>query len=145
MSPPLERRPWPSRPRLRLAVALLAAVAAGCGAPGAGRVARPSLAGAPQVETRLFFGLVDEPGWRAFVAEVVTPRFPEGLTVFDARGQYRFPETGRIVREDTRVLLLLHDGGAAANAAIAEIVADYRRRFAERSVLRVDAAVGVTF
>ncbi|MEX2248301.1 MAG: DUF3574 domain-containing protein, partial [Parvibaculum sp.] len=48
------------------------------------------------VQTTLYFGLdrgdggtVSERDWRRFLAEVVTPRFPGGLTVIDAYGQWR--------------------------------------------------------
>jgi hypothetical protein len=41
---------------------------------------------------RLYFGLntpqgaVSESEWESFLAEIVTPRFPSGLTVIDGRG-----------------------------------------------------------
>jgi hypothetical protein len=114
---------------------LVAALAA----PGCARGPEPRGA----VETQLFFGLarpdgaVSEGEWASFLADVVTPRFPEGLTVLDAYGQYR-DETAAVRSERTRVVLLVHQGGAAADAAIAAIVAEYERRFAQRSVLRVD-------
>ena len=45
-------------------------------------------------EFNLYFGLakgdgslVSEAEWDAFLADTVTPRFPDGLTVYDARGQ----------------------------------------------------------
>jgi hypothetical protein len=124
-------------------LAFLAVIAVGC------TVARP-LHGTPMVETRLFCGLttpdggvVSDDAWRAFVAEVVTPRFPDGLTVLDAHGQYRAADG--IHREETRVLLVVHRDDARAEAAIVEIVAEYRRRFRQDSVLRVDSRVGVEF
>jgi len=109
------------------------------------------LSGAPRVETRLFFGLatpertVSEEEWQSFLREVVTPRFPEGLTFFDARGQFRRHDAQETVAEDTRMLLLLHGGDAAADAAIGAIIAEYKRRFHQESVLRIDSAAGVSF
>ena len=66
----------------------------------------------PATEYRLFFGLTDGSGqvipeeeWQDFLANVITPRFPGGLTVLDAYGQWQ-PPTGDLHRESTRVLLL---------------------------------------
>ena len=108
-------------------------------APGCPRGPHPGSA----VETQLFFGLarpdgvVSEGEWAAFLAEVVTPRFPDGLTVLDAYGQYR-DDAATVRSERTRVVLLVHEGSEAADGAIAAIVSEYERRFAQRSVLRVD-------
>lgn len=132
-----------------VAVLALLAVVGGCGLrPTAG--ARPRACTGGMVETRLFFGLsmpdgrrVSTADWATFLADVVTPRFPDGLTVLDAHGQYRFPDTGEIRREPTRVLLVVHPDDAASDGALDAIVADYRRRFAQRSVLRVDTAARV--
>src|SRR5262245_56114933 len=52
---------------------------------------------APQVRTTLYFGLtrpkgaVSELEWQLFVRDEVGTRFPEGLTVWDADGQWRTP------------------------------------------------------
>ena len=47
-------------------------------------------------EYRLFFGrsrgdveVVSDKAWRGFLAAEITPRFPDGLTVLDAAGQWR--------------------------------------------------------
>ena len=55
-------------------------------------------------EYRLFFGrsqgtveVVTDEAWQAFLATEITPRFPDGLTVLDAAGQWR-DATGTIVR-----------------------------------------------
>jgi hypothetical protein len=48
---------------------------------------------------------VSEAAFANFVAAEVTPRFPEGLTVIGARGQWR-EASGAIVREPSRVVLL---------------------------------------
>src|SRR4051794_24508144 len=44
-------------------------------------------------------GTVTDSAWTAFVREVVTGRFPDGLTVYGGEGQWREPD-GRIVREE---------------------------------------------
>ena len=62
-----------------------------------------------------------------------------------ARGQWRDRQSGRIVAERSRVLLLLHRGTAKAQAAIAAIIARYKIRFRQQSVLRVDTPVRVKY
>ena len=80
-----------------------------------------------------------DPEWATFLAEVVTPRFPDGLTVLDAYGQYR--DDTLVRAERTRVLVLVHAGSVASDAALHAIIEEYKHRFAQRSVLRVDARV----
>ena len=52
---------------------------------------------APQVRTTLYFGLarpkgaVTELEWQIFLRDEVTRRFPDGLTVWEAEGQWRTP------------------------------------------------------
>ena len=102
-------------------------------------------------EYRLFFGrsqgeveVVSEEAWRAFLAEEVTPRFPDGLTVLDAAGQWR-EGSGAIVRERTKLLLVLAPPGEDAMQRTDEIVDAYKRAFGQSSVLRVVTEACVSF
>jgi hypothetical protein len=139
-----------STPRHRLALLLVAALAApGCAAPDA--PAERALAGRAMIETRLFCGTsipgggaVREDEWEDFLARTVTPRFPAGLSVLDARGQWR-EASGKIAHEGTHVILILHEGGAATEAAIGAVAEEYKRRFRQEAVMRVDERAGVTF
>ena len=97
----------------------------------------------PFAEYRLFFGrsqgateVVSEAAWRAFLADEVTPRFPDGLTVLDAAGQWR-AGSGRIVRERTKLLLVLAPPGGDAMQRTDEIADAYKQAFGQSSVLRV--------
>jgi hypothetical protein len=98
----------------------------------------------PVVVERLYFGrnvadtlIVTDSAWAAFVTEVVTPRFPAGLTVWSATGQWRDPD-GHIQREPSFVLeLVLPTRTDDSDTAIAAIIADYKRRFRQEAVLRV--------
>ena len=101
--------------------------------------------------TELYFGRdraggapVSEDEWQDFVDTAVTPRFPEGLTTYDARGQYLL-SNGVLIREGTKVLLLLHEGGAARSADVDALCTFYKERFQQESVLRVDALSCVRF
>jgi hypothetical protein len=98
------------------------------------------------VADRLYFGrsipdgggTVSDSAWAAFLREVVTPRFPDGLTVYRAEGQWREGD-GRIVREETFVLEIVHPAGPSADADFREIAAEYKRRFRQQAVMRVTA------
>ena len=76
---------------------------------------------ATQLRTTLYFGLarpkgsVSELEWQMFLRDEVTKRFPDGLTVWEAEGQWR-TAAGSIDHEQSKVLLLVHPdtpGGAA--------------------------------
>lgn len=78
---------------------------------------------------------VSDAEWRGFLDEVVTPRFPAGLTVVSAAGQWR-GASGAVERERAEVLTLLHDGSAASRAAVTAVVEEYKYRFRQEAVLR---------
>ena len=102
-------------------------------------------------EYRLFFGRnvghaegVSDEEWRAFLADTVTPRFPDGLSVFDASGQWRDSE-GSIVRERSKMVLILAEPSSDAVRRLDEIAEEYKRRFSQESVLRVVDSACVAF
>ena len=101
----------------------------------------------PAVAIDLYFGRdkpaggeVTDAEWGAFVTEVVTSRFPDGLSVFDSSGQYREP-TGRIVRERSKRLVVIVFDAPAHKAKVIEIVEAYKQRFGQYSVFRVEQPV----
>ena len=102
-------------------------------------------AAAPQMRTTLYFGLgrpkgmVSELEWQLFMRDEITTRFPQGLTVWDAAGQWQ--SKGEIGHERTKVLLLVHPDTTAANEAIQAVIARYRRVFEQESVLWETARV----
>lgn len=96
--------------------------------------------------TELYFGRskpnggsVSDEDWNAFLAEIVTPRIPEGFTALKAIGQYR-EKSGRIVSEPSEVLVFFYSKKTKneSRTKIEEIRAAYRKRFEQESVLRVD-------
>lgn len=92
---------------------------------------------------RLYFGrsigdtaMVSDSAWAGFVREVLTPAFPEGATVWDAAGQWRAPD-GTTVRERSFVVELVHLVTSDVEGRVQRVIDDYKRRFAQQSVLRL--------
>ena len=105
----------------------------------------------PFVEYRLFMGrsdqsgeAVDDAAWAAFLEDTVTPRFPDGLTVLNAQGQWRGSE-GVILKERSKLLIILAPPGGDAMRLTGEVSGEYKRKFGQESVLRVVEDVCVTF
>ena len=96
--------------------------------------------------TELLFGAgtVSEGAWHRFLSSEVTPRFPAGLTALEGYGQWRAPN-GTISKEHSRVLLLWHAPDAKSDAALDAIRDAYKKRFHQRSVMRVDGEDCVSF
>jgi hypothetical protein len=89
-------------------------------------------------------GMVEPAQWNQFLQETVTPRFPDGLTVWQASGQWR-GANGQIVEEASRVLNLVHAGDETDERKVEEISTEYKRRFQQEAVLRTRSAVCVSF
>jgi Protein of unknown function (DUF3574) len=102
--------------------------------------------------TELFFGLARPHGgpitdgeFRRFLDDIITPRFPEGLTVLSASGQFR-GSSGRITREEAVFVILLYPlADPESDRRIEEIRSAYRDNFQQESVLRIDEQSCVTF
>jgi transcription termination factor NusB len=95
------------------------------------------------IQKDLFFGRnipgggeVSEAEFEQFVDNTITPRFPDGLTVFDADGQFK-DSTGTIIEEKSKVVTLLLEDTPESDRKIAEIVRSYTQQFNQESVLQV--------
>lgn len=86
---------------------------------------------------------VSEAKFRAFLDTEVTPRFPDGFTVLDGRGQWR--DGGVIVREPSKVLVVALADEARDRAQLTAVAAAYKARFLQQSVLTVVRAACVSF
>jgi len=87
---------------------------------------------------------VSEADWKTFLDQEVTPRFPDGLTVLDAAGQWR-GVSGAIVAEPAKVLLLVLGGAPGEAEKIEAIRAAYKARFRQESVLLIQRPACVGF
>ncbi|HEY8003437.1 MAG TPA: DUF3574 domain-containing protein [Phenylobacterium sp.] len=100
---------------------------------------------------QLFFGrntgdkpAVSDADFRRFVDEELTPRFPDGLTVIDAAGQWRGDEN-KLIREASKVVLIVLPQGRDTPRRIDAVRAAYKARFHQDSVLLVTQAACVSF
>ncbi len=124
-------------------ITLLLVMHSATGCAGVHQPARGSReCGVQTLTTRheLFFGLelpggneIHETDFDTFMNSVVTPLFPDGLTVLDAEGQYR-TAAGVLVDEPTKVVVLIYPDNAEVRERIAEIIAQYRSQFRQESV-----------
>jgi hypothetical protein len=136
-----------TRPLPCIALALATLVPAGCASLRAQSCAggeRPLVADTLYFGTQTPDGAVTPTQWSQFLGDVVTPRFPQGLSVWPASGQWRSSD-GSITREGAYVLNLLHPHDSANDAAVREIAADYKRRFRQQAVMRVRTPACVSF
>jgi len=105
---------------------------------------------AQRILERAYFGMntpdgeVTEREWRRFVDEEVTPRFPDGLTIIEGQGQWR-GESGRIVREPSRILEIVHPESPSAEESVADIARAYRKRFSQEAVLVLKSPASACF
>ena len=139
---------------MRILVALLAAAAlSGCASDTAAQPASACGDGFEEfAEYSLFFGrsdssgteVVSEEAWEDFLADTVTPRFPDGLTVMDGRGQWQL-ESGAIQKEGTKILYILTGMGEGKAILLNEISEEYKLRFGQESVLLTSGTTCAAF
>jgi hypothetical protein len=105
----------------------------------------------PWTRSELYFGLsrngapaVTDEEWQRFMVEVVTPRFPDGLTIVDATGQYR-NRKGELINEKSKLLIIIRPTTLEENRKLDDIRAVYKERFGQESVLRLDAPSNALF
>jgi hypothetical protein len=115
------------------------------------RLCETRFQGAHFSRTELFFGLsrsggpdVTEEEFQRFIDTKVTPRFPDGLTLFSGKGQFK-DSTGTILQEGSKLLILLYPFNKESHRAIEQIRDEYKKDFQQESVLRVDEQSCVSF
>lgn len=151
---------------LRVVLIALMSVAAGCAsqplaAPGSaavsatlqGDLARPATAQG-WARSELYFGVgseedaaggISEAQWRAFLDKEVTARFPDGLTVFDAYGQWLSRDRAEPSRLKSKVLVILHEDTPQRTADIQAIRLAWKQATKHQSVLWSKQAAEVSF
>jgi uncharacterized protein DUF3574 len=122
-----------------------------------GDAARPAVAKA-WARSELYFGVgsedaqgadagISEAQWRAFLDQEVTTRFPDGLTVFDAYGQWLNRDRGSAEpsRLKSKVLVILHEDTPQRTADIEAIRLAWKQATRHQSVLWSKQAAEVSF
>ena len=109
------------------------------------------------VKTELYFGLckndtclaesdfISESEWQEFVNKFVMPRFPGGLTVIEANGQWENSQSGKLIREKTKILVLLHKQSPVDEESIESIRNSYKKLFGQESVMKVNSKIDLSF
>jgi hypothetical protein len=80
-------------------------------------------------------GTVTDDEWQNFLDQVLTPRFPAGLTVVAATGQWK-GRSGLVEEEQSHIVTVFHPPTEAARRAISDVAQEYKRRFQQEAVLR---------
>ena len=139
-----------ARPIHRFAAACLLGAALFAAGPTFQARAQDGAGGIAAVQSTLYFGLkgadgrgVSEQEWARFLAEVVTPRFPQGLTVITAYGQGTNPGSDAVLAEMTKVLIVVHPDDDASAGRIAEIKAKYSQDFGQTGVFHTETDVRI--
>ena len=133
----------------RRALALMAATAAvgGAAEPNRQRPAAVEL----WARTELYFGTsrpggeVSEEEFTRSLDSVVTPLFPDGLTLLTGYGQF-LGSNNVLIKERSKVLILFYPMRTPeAHRSIQEIRQRYKDIFHQESVLRVDSVTLLSF
>jgi hypothetical protein len=137
-----------------LLLSLLGACLASAWQPLAAETPAPPCAGAqrPKQVAELLFGRdigrhdrVSESAFARFVARELSPRFPDGLTITDATGQWRDPADGRLVHEAAKQVEIVLPGNADDEARLEAVVTAYKREFHQHSVGVIVQSACVSF
>lgn len=96
----------------------------------------------PMLHVRIYFGTLIPPQnkritdsvWDDFLARTVTPRFPAGYTIYDAKGRWRDTQTKVIGREPTRIVEVDAPDSGELRAKVEEIRKTFQTRFHQQAV-----------
>jgi uncharacterized protein YrzB (UPF0473 family) len=90
-------------------------------------------------------GQVSDRQFRQFLRNEVTPRFPDGLTVYNADGQF-LNSSDQLIREPSNVVSLILEDTQANERSINQIIDAYKQEFQQESVLVVvDETLSIAF
>jgi hypothetical protein len=88
---------------------------------------------------------VSEAQWGRFVDREISPRFPDGLTVFDAKGEWRDTARKTIVHEPSKVVEIVLPGKPDDVEQLNRIAQAYKTIFRQQSVGIVIRGACVSF
>ncbi len=88
---------------------------------------------------------VSEGEWSRFVDREIVSRFPDGLTVFNAAGEWRDRTSNKIVREPSKIVQIVLPGTTEDMSRLNEIAEAYKARFKQQSVGMIVRPACVSF
>lgn len=106
------------------------------------------------VDTKLYFGLgpaerpeqgISEADWRSFLDAEVSPRFPSGLSVVDAYGQWQGKNQKAPERLRSKMLIIDYPDTEENRKKIEAIRAAWKQKTGDQSVMRVTEPADVSF
>jgi hypothetical protein len=89
-------------------------------------------------------GEISEQQFAEFLLDQVTQAFPAGMTIYDAYGQMQH-SNGEIVKQKTKVLVLVHKDSKADNDVIHKVITAYRSKFGNPQVMLLTKQVKPVF
>jgi predicted small secreted protein len=108
---------------------------------GAGGDLCKQAGGSHQLQAELLFGRdingrgpVTDAERASFMADVVTPRFPDGLTTWDTRGQWRDAASGKTIQEDSFVIRIVAAETPETLTRLGQIRSAYTSQFHQDAV-----------
>lgn len=111
-----------------------------------------SCSSAKMVKTTLYFGqsrpdgsFIAENEWTTFKENQISRVFPEGCTIINAKGNWRDPETKKIISEPTYMVIYFYKKSSQKSKQIDSLRNLYKRIFIQQSVLRTDNKVKAEF
>ena len=97
--------------------------------------------GSKQLQAELLFGRdiherepVTDAERAKFMADVVTPLFPDGLTTWDTRGQWRDAASGKTIQENSFVIRIVAAESAETMTRLSSIRSAYVAQFRQDAV-----------
>ena len=97
--------------------------------------------GSEALEIELLFGRdiggraqVSDVQWSQFLQVEVTSRFPQGLTVLTASGQWRDAQSGQITQEPSFIVQIVAPDSVGTLERLTQIRLAYEHRFEQQSV-----------
>lgn len=106
----------------------------------------------PRLVAELVFGRavggrlrVSEKSWARFVVREMTPRFPDGLTVTEAIGQWHDRDSNTILREPSKRVEIVLPGKDDDESNLEAVVAAFEHQFHQQSVLTIVRPACVSF
>jgi len=89
-------------------------------------------------------GTVSEEDWQTYVQEVLSPAFPDGLTVLEGEGRWLSP-TGEHFVENSFVVYIYLPADSTENRRVDDVTAVYKQRFKQETVLYTHSGACLAF